>query len=269
MIAELLTRLPTDAPPSLRSIDATILRPKGRDRAAALAVWFGQVEDALAARASDPQIFRGEFRDEAMRRWPRLAQLEELAPAFLPPSQLQLTLCRFFLRDAWRGARDVLGAPEGSKLGELGRWLDQGWEAGGSSPFSAAEAGAPLAAAEACSRGLYRWLEQGLGRRADVIYEGAYQNTARRYGAVDEFPVVLGLIPDKLITADKLSLLRRGQIEQILTGKDRSARIRQPRHSARQRTRRGGADGTRRRAEEPDPCRKDGFARPDDRRHRP
>jgi signal transduction histidine kinase len=224
MIAELAARLPQDAPGALRAADDGVLRLDGRERAVALAAWFGQVEHALASEAPDPQAFRAAFREQGAQRWPRLAALEEMAIAFSPPAQLQLTLCRFFLRDAWQRARDVLGAPEGSKLAELGRWLDSGWDGGAAAPFSGPNGGAMvspglLAAAAACSRGFYAWLDQTLGRRAEAIYEGAYQRTARQYGAVDEFPVVLELMPDKLITADKLSLLRRGQIEQVLREK--------------------------------------------------
>src|SRR5271170_3786145 len=220
MIAELSARLPQDAPDALRA-DPSALRLEGRERAVALAAWFAQVEDALASQAHDPHAFRAAFREQAAQRWPRLAALEEMAIAFSPPAQLQLTICRFFLREAWQRARDVLGSPEGSKLAELGRWLEGGWDGGAASPFSGPEGGAgdPLAAAAACSREFYSWLDQSLGRRAEVIYEGAYQRTARQYGAVDEFPVVLGLMPDKLITADKLSLLRRGQIEEVLREK--------------------------------------------------
>jgi signal transduction histidine kinase len=224
MIAELAARLPQDAPGALRAADDGVLRLDGRERAVALAAWFGQVEHALASEAPDPQAFRAAFREQGAQRWPRLAALEEMAIAFSPPAQLQLTLCRFFLRDAWQRARDVLGAPEGSKLAELGQWLDSGWDGGAAAPFSGPNGGAMfspglLAAAAACSRGFYAWLDQTLGRRAEAIYEGAYQRTARQYGAVDEFPVVLELMPDKLITADKLSLLRRGQIEQVLREK--------------------------------------------------
>ena len=166
-------------------------------------------------RSAPPSASRARSAGPGSRRWRRWGL------AFSPPAKLQLTLCRFFLREAWQRARDVLGAPEGSKLAELGRWLDGGWDGVAASPFSAGDGGAsgPLAAAAACSRGFYGWLDQTLGRRAEAIYEGAYQSTARRYGAVDEFPIVLELMPDKLITADKLSLLRRGQIEQVLREK--------------------------------------------------
>src|SRR5262249_37736559 len=81
---------------------------------------------------------------------------------------------------------------------------------------AAASPADPKDLAIACSQGFFSWLEQTLGRRADTIYEAAYQQAARRFGAADAFPVVLELLPDKLITADKLSLLRRRQIEQVL-----------------------------------------------------
>src|SRR5271167_4726559 len=81
MIAELSARLPQDAPAALRAADDGVLRLAGRERAAALAAWFGQIEDALASEAPDPQAFRAAFREQGARRWPRLAALEEMAIA--------------------------------------------------------------------------------------------------------------------------------------------------------------------------------------------
>ena len=130
MIAELSARLPPDAPPSLRSIDESILRPKGRERASALAdlVRPGRGRARFAGR----RIRRRSAPNSACR--PRGAGRAWLrsrtCAAFSPPSQLQADASRFFLREAWRRAREVLGAPEGSKLGELGRWLDKGWDGG-------------------------------------------------------------------------------------------------------------------------------------------
>jgi signal transduction histidine kinase len=224
MIAELSGRLPDDAPGALKAgANPTGLR-KGRERASELAEWFCRVEDALAARVQDPQAFRAAFREESARRWPRLAAFDEMAIALSPPAQLEASLYRFFLREAWQRASDVLGSASGGKLAELGQWLETGWDRGAAAPFSGAVAASrpsaePMAVAAGCSRGFYAWLEQSLGRRADAIYENAYQRTARQFGAADAFHVVLGLMPDKLITADKLSLLRRGQIEQVLREK--------------------------------------------------
>jgi signal transduction histidine kinase len=224
MIAELSARLPDDAPDALRADADSARLLKGRERAAGLAAWFCRVEDVLASRAQDPEAFRATFREQAARHWPRLAALDEMAIAFSPPAQLQITLCRFFLREASQRALDLLGAAGGGKLVELGQWLDAGLDAGTPSPFPLAVDGVapapdPLALAAACSRGLYAWLDHSLGRRAETIYENAYQRTARQFGAADAFSVVIGLMPDKLITADKLSLLRRGQIEQVLREK--------------------------------------------------
>ena len=222
MIAELLSALPQDAPGALRSDVEGLRLLTGREPAAALAAWCCRVEDALASRAEDPPAFRAEFRERAAGRWPRLAALDEMAVAFSPPTQLELTLCRFFLRKAAQRARDVLGAA--NRLADLAQWLEKGLDEGAPSPFPMATGAAPpssdrLAAAVACSRGFYAWLDETLGRRAEAIYEGAYQRTARQFGAANAFHVVIGLMPDKLVTADKLSLLRRGQIEQVLREK--------------------------------------------------
>jgi signal transduction histidine kinase len=223
MIAELSAQLPNDAPAELRAGENPLRFLKGREQAAGLAAWFCRIEDVLASRAQDPHAFRADFRERAAQRWPRLASLDEMAIAFSSLAQLEATLCRFFLREAAQRARDVLGAAGGGKLAELMQWLETGLDGGVAPPFAVSVGGAPptnpVAAATACSRGFYAWLDHSLGRRAEAIYENAYQRTARQFGAADAFHVVIGLMPDKLITADKLSLLRRGQIEQVLREK--------------------------------------------------
>jgi signal transduction histidine kinase len=223
MVSELSARLPDEAPDELRLEYNSIRLLKGNERAAALAAWFCRVEDVLAAGKQDPDAFRTAFREQSAQRWPRLAALHEMAIAFSTRAQLEATLCRYFLREAEQRARDLLGAAGGGKLAELAQWLDRGFDGGVAPPFSVSAGGArhpnPVAAAADCSRGFYAWLEHSLGRRAEAIFESAYQRAARQFGAADAFHVVVGLMPDKLITADKLSLLRRGQIERVLREK--------------------------------------------------
>jgi signal transduction histidine kinase len=223
MIAELTARVTRELPELLPADTDGVRLLKGRERSG-LATWFSRIEDALASQAPDPLAFRAEFRGEAAQRWPRLAALDEMAIAFLPPAQAEVHLCRFFLREAAQRAREILGAAGGGKLAEMEQWLATGLDGVSASPFSdpAGDPKAaldPLRSAVACSRGFFAWLDDSLGRRAEAIYEAAYQRTARQFGAADAFPVVLGLMPDKLITADKLGLLRRGQIEQVLREK--------------------------------------------------
>ncbi len=224
MLLALTARVARDASGLSAPASEALLRLKGRERTAALAAWFCQVEDMLAARAPDPLAFRVEFRGAAVARWPRLAALDEMAIAFSPPAQLEVTLCRVFLGEAVQKAREILGAASGSRLADMEHWLAAGLDRAAASPFTAggsdADAAAtPVAAAIAGSHGFFTWLDRSLGRRAEMIYEAAYQRTARQFGAADSFPIVLGLMPERMITAEKLGLLRRGQIEQVLREK--------------------------------------------------
>ena len=223
MIAELTARMAREAPDRLPADSDAIIQLKGRASAAALAAWFSQIEEVLAAQAPNPRAFRAEFRGQAAQRWPKLAASDAMAVAFSPPALMETALCRAFLGEATYRAVEILGAG-GGKLGEMYQWLADGLDRAAPSPFAPAALGAdaaatPLAAAIVCSQGLFAWLEQSLGRRADAIYEAAYQYTARQFGAADSFPIVLGLMPERLITAEKLGLLRRGQIEQVLREK--------------------------------------------------
>ncbi len=229
MIAALTARMARDAPGRLPVDSDAINQLKGRAGAEDLAAWFSHVEEALASQAADPLVFRAAFRREAAERWPKLAALDAMAIAFSPPAQLEIILCRAFLEEATRQAAEILGAG-GGKLAEMQQWIVSGLDRVAASPFTTAAAGmgtasTPVAAAISGSHGFFTWLEKSLGQRAEAIYEGAYQRTARQFGASDSFPIVLELMPERLITAEKLGLLRRGQIEQVL--REKIARLEQ------------------------------------------
>jgi signal transduction histidine kinase len=222
LIANLMLRLSADAQTELRAEAQIVREARPGDRAAALATLVCRAEDWLAAVADDPHEFRIRFRSEIAQAWPRLARVETLAIALLPPDAQEDALCRAFVRAALALARDIVGGAAGGKLAELETWLDRGLDRGVPVPFSGAAG--PMAhsivALQTASHALYDWLRGILGERADKIFDEAYRRTNRQFGATEGFPVVLAMVPDRLLTADKIGLLRRHQIEQVLREKN-------------------------------------------------
>ena len=95
--------------------------------------------------------------------------------------------------------------------------------AGLPSPFdtgTGVSASTPIIAVQNACHGLFAWLDGIGGRSADAIFEDAYRSAARQFGAADGFPVVLAMLLQRRLTADKISLLRRSQIEHVLRDKN-------------------------------------------------
>lgn len=224
LIADLAQRLSDDARFELLAEARLVRDARPRDRAAALATLVCRAEDQLAVVAEDPYEFRIRFRGEIALKWPRLAALEAMSVVLLPPDRQEDALCRWFLRTAIalaRGAVDANG--RAAQLTELQDWLEHGLDRGAAAPLPAAAGRASIhsiVALQAACHAFHEWLREVVGKRADTIFEEAYRRVSRQFGAAEGFPVVLAMVPDQLLTADKIGLLRRNQIEHMLREKN-------------------------------------------------
>ena len=223
LIAILAERLPEEARGELLTEARLVREARRRDQPAALATLVCRAEDQLAVIADDPYEFRIQFRGEIALKWPRLATLETMAIVLLPPDRQEDALCRTFLRSAMSLARGAIGAAGGDKLGELKAWLERGLDRGEPAPFAAAAGRASIhsiVALQTACHAFHEWLREVIGGRADAIFEEAYRRISRQLGAVEGFPVVLAMLPDRLLTPEKIGLLRRNQIEHMLREKN-------------------------------------------------
>ncbi len=222
LIIDLSLRVPDHARAEFEADAQSLRNGPPRDRPVALATLFCRAEDHLAATATDdPEAFRAAFREQVARQWPRLAASEPMTVILLPPQRQEEALCRVFLRAALQSAEAIFGATP--KIVELRDWVQHGLEAGRLSPFAAGTeetAATPIVALQNACHSFYAWLDGIGGRSAVAIYEDAYRTIARQFGAADGFPVVLAMLPQRLLTADKISLLRRSQIEHVLRDKN-------------------------------------------------
>lgn len=67
---------------------------------------------------------------------------------------------------------------------------------------------------------LYTWLSTSLGARtAGAIFDGAYRRLRDVYGGLECFPTIISALPDRLLDEEKIELLSRGQIQQVLLDK--------------------------------------------------
>src|SRR5579883_1625072 len=212
LIAALAKRLPEDARAELRTEAHLVREARPQDRAAALATLVCRAEDQLALASEDPYGFRIQFRIELAQTWPRLLAMDGMVIVLLPPDRQEDALCRSFLRSTLALARGIVGSAGGDKLREVQLWLDDGLDRGDPVPFAAGQ-GRPsnhsIIALQTACHALYDWLRGVLGQRADTIFEEAYRRISRQFGATEGFPVVLAMVPDRLLTADKIGLLRR------------------------------------------------------------
>ena len=224
LIAELSQRLSEDARFELQAEARLVREARPRDRAAALATLVCRAEDQLAVVAEDPYEFRIRFRGEIALKWPRLTAIEAMSIVLLPPDRQEDALCRTFLRTAIglaKGAVDANG--KAAKLTELQAWLERGLDRGEPAPLPAAAGRASIhsiVALQTACHAFHEWLREIVGKRADAVFEEAYRRVSRQFGAAEGFPVVLAMVPDRLLTADKIGLLRRNQIELMLREKN-------------------------------------------------
>jgi len=70
------------------------------------------------------------------------------------------------------------------------------------------------------ARELFVYLEEKLGERlARSFYESGYNAVSSRYAALETFPVVVHLLPEKLLDSEKIGQLSRSQIQKVLLNK--------------------------------------------------
>lgn len=70
------------------------------------------------------------------------------------------------------------------------------------------------------SRKFYEEISDRLGPiKAREIYDAAYNEVAEIFAPLDTFPVVIGLLPDILIEDDRINILSRSQVHQVLSDK--------------------------------------------------
>lgn len=173
-------------------------------------------------------LTRPQLRNLACSNFRELTQEGGFGVVFEPSERQEILLCRSFLLGVLDRAMHVLGA--GAKLAAIRSWIERAPNptAAENPPFLLDEerpdgerpAAEPpkdwIAAFIKVSPLIFEQLHVGLGEATARIYDGAYAELARRYGGLETFPIVVRLLPDGLLDAERIqSVARHGTMTRV------------------------------------------------------
>ncbi len=167
-----------------------------------------------------------QLRDRVRNRYPELEALPNFKLIFEDTVRQELRLCQLLLSATLERIFALMGATGENLIGSTLEWLrtipdeaslpiplnlsgqlpdeDEGW----------------IDLLIDLSEVLYNRIEMNLGEAATSrIFEAEYQNCANIFIGLDTFPVVINLLPDKLLDERKLSLLSSRQMQRVLLAK--------------------------------------------------
>jgi PAS domain S-box-containing protein len=195
------------------------LAPAGRERE--LPALYLLFEHYLAEAESKP-IARMDLRREVRRGFPELLQAESFRLILEPDARQEILLCRAMLRQVLTRAGSVVGSAGGQSIAALLEWSERIPETDVPPPPPASE-GEGAGTADWVIRlgevaaALYRHLESMLGERnAAGLFEAGYRDIFESYSGLETLPVVIGLLPDKLLDEQKIVLLSRRQVQRVV-----------------------------------------------------
>ena len=177
------------------------------------------------------QIPQKTFRHLVAKQFPHLQQIPSFALIFLEEEFQRLELCRRFLQLVCNHITETFGQLRGDLGRAIANWIAAFPKPNGVPAPLGFEAVIPgdgpgrVAVLGKFSKVLYDNLAETTGHRAvGGIFEKAYQRLAELYAQLGAFPVIISLIPDELMTRERLVVLSRFQREQVLQGLLRDAR---------------------------------------------
>jgi signal transduction histidine kinase len=183
------------------------------------------LESELATDAAAPAKVRAEARRVIAAHFASLLLRPDFALIFVAPGAQERLLCQALLTKALAYATALLGAAGNDFLRLLSTWIEAAPHAPLPVPF-ALRATLPdhdsewVALFFRLARELYLYLETKLGEScARSFFERAYDDVAHRYALLDTFPVVVHLLPERLLDSEKLAKLSRSQIQKVVLQK--------------------------------------------------
>ncbi|HEX6070625.1 MAG TPA: ATP-binding protein [Longimicrobiaceae bacterium] len=191
------------------------------ERVRELAPLYLLFEHYLAEADAKP-VARMDLRREVRRRFPELLELDAFRLILEPEPLQEILLCRFMLRQVLTRAAAVLGAAGGQSIAALLEWSER--VPGTSDPAPAPGAEGPEEQAHdwvprlaRVAAALDRHIESILGERnATSLFEAGYRDTFESYSGLETLPVVIGLLPERLLDEQKIVLLSRRQVQRVV-----------------------------------------------------
>jgi PAS domain S-box-containing protein len=166
------------------------------------------------------ELTRDSLREWICSRYPNLLVLPNFGLLFKDLSQQELLLCRKLLLGVLRRVNPYSDIQtENAQIAGIlyAATLDEVQAASAGRVF---QTDPWLAQLRQFSQEFYRGLALAVGEKtATRFYEESYRTLAGNYRSLQSFPVVIDLLPDVLLDEEKISLLSRSQIQQVLLEK--------------------------------------------------
>ena len=133
-----------------------------------------------------------------------------------------IELCKLFLHNLISNAFNILGATNDNILGKTKDWLNQTPNQDKKLPIYIENISDEsfkdwTDVYSLISLELYKIIEGKLGETSSInLYNNCYQKVADLYSRLDSFPAIIKLMPDKLLDEEKISLLNKQEIQNML-----------------------------------------------------
>ena len=181
------------------------------------------VEQYVAEIESHTGFDRRLLRSEVRRKFPALLRDQRFGLIFEPDVRQKIMLSRNFLISVLKRVHELLGKTQGEILLITTNWLQKLPHAVAAPvPFNlnieqdSKEDDLPHVLTS-LSRRIEHLIRSTLGpAAAERIFQNTYDEFSRQYISLDTFPTLVGLIPHHMLDAEKIRLLSRDQVQQVL-----------------------------------------------------
>lgn len=166
------------------------------------------------------------LRKRVREQFPGLLTIPSFSLVFEKSDLQQVLLCRLFLKKLLESSIETLGDAQDGLFKKILNWVEEipniptanySFLSITSSPRTTAQW---LAATDEAANIVISKLEHQFGETwTRHIVERTYNNIAHRFSVLNTFPVVIALIPDKFLDADKIGRLSKHQLTNVLLEK--------------------------------------------------
>lgn len=160
-----------------------------------------------------------ELRRRVQQEFPQLLQLPHFALIFAGRMDQELALCRSFVHASVQNAFPLLGETLKPvlELTKLSDWNSQAIRENLSGGQTMLQESSEIRRVQQISLALFSRLEKALGIESTVrVFEKAYEKLALQFSGLDSFPIVVQMLPEKVLDEKKISLLNRRQMERAM-----------------------------------------------------
>ncbi len=184
------------------------------------------IEQYIAEIESHTRYNRNRLRAEIRTKFPETLKLQRFGLIFAPDDRQRVILCRDFLISVLERIYDLLGNTQDQTIEVTIDWLRKLPDVVASPlPFglSSEKSDSEFSIHATFSQLRHKIENLLLTTLGDAAAERIFQRTYKEYAAqfigLDTFPALVGLMPHRLLDAEKIRLLSHDQVQQVLFNK--------------------------------------------------